>query len=51
MLVEIRSKSQMTIPMEIVKKLSLSEGDKLEVFEKDGMICMMPAVVYPNSLR
>ena len=25
------------------------EGDKLEVFEKDGMICFMPVSVYPKS--
>jgi len=48
MLVEMRSKTQMTIPMEMVKKSSFPEGDKLEVFEKDGMICMMPVVVYPG---
>jgi len=44
----MRSKTQMTIPMEMVKKSSFPEGDKLEVFEKDGMICMMPVVVYPR---
>lgn len=30
-------------------KLGLSEGDKLEIFEKDGMICIMPVVVYPKK--
>lgn len=55
MLVELRQKSQVTIPKEIVVKLGLLEGDKLEVFEKDGSICIMPVVVYPkkylNELR
>ena len=55
MLAELRSKSQLTIPKEIVDKLRLSEGDKLEVYERDGVICMMPVVVYPkgyiNKLR
>ena len=49
MIAELRQKSQITIPKEIITKLSLSVGDKLEVFEKDGTICMMPVVVYPKS--
>ena len=49
MLAEIRQKSQITIPKEIVLKMGLSEGDKLEVFERDGTICMMPVVVYPKK--
>lgn len=55
MLAELRQKSQITIPKEIILKLGLSEGDKLDVFEQDGIICMLPVVVYPkkylNELR
>ena len=49
MLAELRSKSQITIPKELVDKLGLSEGDKFELFEKDGIICVMPVVVYPKK--
>ncbi len=49
MLAELRTKSQITLPKETVSSLGLSEGDKLEVFERDGIICMMPVVVYPKS--
>ncbi|MCM1131603.1 MAG: AbrB/MazE/SpoVT family DNA-binding domain-containing protein [Roseburia sp.] len=49
MLAELRNKSQITIPKEIITNLGLSEGDKLEIFEKDGMICIMPVVVYPKE--
>ncbi len=49
MLAELRTKSQITLPKEIVSSLGLSEGDKLEVFERDGIICMMPVAVYPKS--
>ncbi len=49
MLAELRSKSQVTIPKEIVMQLGLSEGDKLDIFERDGFICMMPVAVYPKS--
>ena len=49
MLAELRTKSQITIPKEIVTKLGLSEGDKLDIFENDGMICIMPVTVYPKK--
>lgn len=49
MLAELRSKSQVTIPKELVDKMGLSEGDKLDIFEKDGTICIMPVVVYPKK--
>lgn len=49
MLTELRQKSQITIPKEIIVKLGLSEGDKLDIFEKDGSICIMPVVVYPKK--
>ncbi len=49
MLAELRHKSQITIPKEIIVKLGLSEGDKLDIFERDGVICMLPVVVYPKK--
>lgn len=48
MLAELRSKSQVTIPKEVVSKLGIKEGDKLEVIEKDGIIQLIPVVVYPK---
>ena len=48
MLAELRTKSQITLPKDIVSSLGLSEGDKLEVYEKDGIICMVPVTVYPK---
>ena len=49
MLAELRAKSQITIPKEIVETLGLSQGDKFEVYEHDGVICLMPVVVYPKK--
>lgn len=49
MLAELRTKSQITIPKEIVSKLGLSEGDKLDIYENDGVICIMPVTVYPKK--
>lgn len=49
MLAELRQKSQITIPKEITSKLGLSEGDKLDIVEKDGLIYMVPVAVYPKK--
>ena len=49
MIAELRAKSQITLPKSIVSSLGISEGDKLEIFEKDGMICIVPVVVYPKK--
>lgn len=49
MLAELRQKSQITIPKEIVEQLGLNEGDKLEIYINDGMICIMPVAVYPKK--
>ena len=34
MIAELRAKSQITLPKSIVSSLGISEGDKLEIFEK-----------------
>lgn len=49
MIAELRQKSQITIPKEIINQLSLSVGDKFDIYVKDGAICLMPVVVYPKS--
>ena len=49
MVAELRPKSQVTIPKQIINKLGLSAGDKLEIYEDNGVICIMPVVVYPKG--
>ncbi len=49
MLVELKQKSQVTIPSELVKKLKLKAGDKLEIEEKDGCLVITPVEVIPRS--
>ena len=49
MLAELRTRSQITIPKQIVISLGLSEGDQLEVFLFVGMVCMVPVVTYPKK--
>lgn len=49
MIAELRPKSQVTIPKSLIDRLGLSTGDRLEIYEQDGIICIMPVVVYPKG--
>lgn len=49
MLAEIRGRSQITIPSDIIKKLGITEGDKFEITEKEGGIFLCPVVIYPKN--
>ena len=49
MIVELRKKSQITIPKEIVVELNINEGDHLDVSVKDGVISIEPVAVYSKS--
>ena len=49
MIIELRNKSQITLPKEIVKTLNLQEGDKFEVLIENGCIKLEPVVVYPKK--
>jgi len=49
MIVELRKKSQITLPKEIVKELNLLEGDKFEVNIKNGIIALELVAIYPKE--
>lgn len=49
MLVELRKKSQITIPKEIINELNLREKDQLEISVKDGVIIIEPVAVYSKA--
>ena len=49
MVVDLKQKSQVTIPNEVVKKLKLVVGDKLDVEVKDGKIIITPVVIIPKD--
>ena len=49
MLVDLKQKSQVTIPRGLVKKLNLKVGDKLEIEEKNGRLIITPVVVVPKD--
>ena len=48
MLIEMRARSQITLPNEIIKSLGINEGDKFEVMERNGGVFLCPVVVYPK---
>ena len=49
MIIELRKKSQITLPREIVKNLNLQEGDKFEVSIENGCIKLEPVAVYSKE--
>ena len=49
MLVEMRARSQITLPNEIIKNLGINEGDKFEAIERDGGVFLCPVIVYPKA--
>ena len=49
MLIEMRARSQITLPSEIIRNLGINEGDKFEAVERDGGVFLCPVVVYPKS--
>lgn len=49
MVTELRSKSQITLPASIVKKLDLKIGDKIELNIEDGKIVITPVITVPKS--
>lgn len=49
MIIELRKKSQITIPKEIIQQLNLQEKDQLEISIQDGIIMIEPVAVYSKS--
>ena len=49
MIIELRKKSQITIPKEIINELNLQEKDQLEISVKNGVIVIEPVAIYSKS--
>ncbi|MCD4826921.1 MAG: AbrB/MazE/SpoVT family DNA-binding domain-containing protein [Acholeplasmataceae bacterium] len=49
MVIELRKKSQVTIPKGIVDQLNLQEGDHLEISVKNGTVILTPVAIYSKS--
>ncbi len=45
MLVELKAKSQVTIPKDIVNSMELNQGDQFEVTEENGKIILVPVAI------
>ena len=48
-ILELRSKSQITLPASVVKQLDLKTGDRLELKVDDGRIIIEPVITIPKS--
>ena len=48
-IIELRKKSQITIPKEIIHQLNLQERDQLHISIKDGVIIIEPVAIYSKS--
>ena len=49
MLTELRTRSQITIPSEIIKQLNLKQGDTLEVEIEGEQIILRPVIAIPKD--
>lgn len=49
MVIKLRERSQITLPVEIVKKLNIKTGDSLEVKLEDNRIVVTPVLVIDRS--
>jgi AbrB family looped-hinge helix DNA binding protein len=49
MITQLRSRSQVTLPNEIVKKMRLQEGDNLDIILEDEKIIIKPVLVIDRS--
>ena len=49
MVIQLRERSQVTLPAEIVKKLNLKAGDNLEITLEDDRIVIKPVLVIDRS--
>ena len=49
MLVELKAKSQVTIPKDIVNSMELNQGDQFEVIEDNGKIVLVPVCLLYTS--
>ena len=50
MLVELKAKSQVTIPKDIINSMKLSQGDQFEILEDNGKIILVPVATYPSHV-
>jgi len=46
---QIREKSQITIPKDLIKKLNLKTGDNIDIDIENGMIIIKPVVIIPKA--
>ncbi|MCJ7772850.1 MAG: AbrB/MazE/SpoVT family DNA-binding domain-containing protein [Desulfobacterales bacterium] len=49
MITQLRRRSQVTLPSEVVKKMKLQEGDKLDIVIEEDRIVIKPVLVIDRA--
>ena len=49
MLAELKDKSQVTIPKPVIRELGLERGDMFDVVVDNGVVMLVPVVIYPKA--
>lgn len=49
MITQLRRRSQVTLPSEVVKKMRLHEGDNLDIVVEDDKIIIKPVLIIDRS--
>lgn len=49
MIIELRKKSQITLPKEIVNELGLKQGNQFDITVEDGVIKLEPVAMYSKN--
>lgn len=49
MITQLRRRSQVTLPSDVVKKMKLQEGDNLDILVEDDKIIIKPVMVIDRS--
>ena len=49
MITQLRRRSQVTLPSEVIKKMKLQEGDNLDIAIEDDRIIIKPVLVISRS--
>ena len=49
-IIELRAKSQITLPKKLLQQVGMEEGDNFEAVVVDGQIRLIPVVIYPKAV-
>jgi len=48
-IIELRDRSQITLPKEVIKAMGLQKGDQLEISVEEDVIKIRPVIIVPKA--